>query len=223
MRTLPALITTELAKDAIFLKHLFKFVASTTYYWTDCDQDVRFDSKWWTAKGLTFTDLQYSIDGQTSTTTVTIPNVDKALSTLALGEELRNKSFMIYRVLLDNSIVPIGVATEADLSIVIDGLVDSIPSADQKAVQLSLISYNVTGDIQIPRRQIEDKCPWIAIGGFKGATYCKYAGVETWCDGSKARCDALANSVNFGGFEHISSLQNDTIYWGQRIKTWGVK
>lgn len=205
------------------LKHLFKLVASTTYYWTDADQDVYFDGKYWTAKGLAFSDLSYSIDGQTATTTVTFPNVDKAISTLFLGEELRNKTFMIYRVLLNNSLVPIGVAVEADLSIVIDGLVDSIPSGHQTQAQVGLVSYNITGDVQIPRRQIEDKCPWIAIGGFKGATYCKYAGVETWCDGSKSRCDTLANSVNFGGFEYISSLQNQQIYWGQRVKTWGVK
>lgn len=43
-----------------------------------------------------------------------------------------------------------------------------------------------------------DQCPYAR--GFKDDPRCGYAGEETHCDGSLARCEALSNEARFGGF-----------------------
>ncbi len=54
-------------------------------------------------------------------------------------------------------------------------------------------------------------CPW----PFKDATYCKYAGAESWCDQSYNRCLALGNSANFGGFRFLPAIAERQIWWGR--------
>lgn len=43
----------------------------------------------------------------------------------------------------------------------------------------------------------------------------KRTDLQTWCDRSKARCIALANYDNFGGFAHLVELQDKEIWWGR--------
>ena len=216
----PALKTGELFNEAHFQRHLFKLVATTTYYYTDCDQNVYFDGKYWNASGIKYSDLSYAIDQSATTGQLTVPNADKVFSDLILSEDLRSKALTIYRVWLNNSLGVVGFSEEDDLPIVFDGLIERIPRADRKEVQMNIISFGVGGNVICPRRSFEPKCSWLIIGGFTG-TFCKYSGLETWCDGSEARCVALSNKENFGGFEHISDLQTKQVLWGQRVKTWG--
>ncbi len=220
MRSLPALVTAEVIKEAHFQRHLIKLVASTTHYWTDCDYKIYFDSKYWAASGISFSDLTSAIDQAVGTGSLTIPNADKVFSDLALSEDLRNKAFTIWRVWLTNSLGVIGATDEGDLSeqIVFDGVTDNL-GFDRKTGQINLVSLGIAGSVTTPRRVFEGTCPWTRIGGFKG-TWCAYAGAETWCDGSKARCVALSNLVNYGGWEQIAELQNEEMRWGGRVKTW---
>jgi hypothetical protein len=226
MRSLPAALTTELAKQAHFLANLFKMdFTPTPYYWTDIDQSIYFDSKVWEPAGIKFSDISYGIDQNIATTDVTFPNVDKFFSDLSLTTELRGKAFTIYRALLNNSLNVIGCTTESGanpLPIIIDGYINSVPKMDRMTANFNVVSFSIALNINTPRRVYEPKCGWLRIGGFKG-TFCAYAGAETWCDGSKLRCVELANQVNFGGWEFISDLQNQPVRWGQRVKTWGKK
>jgi len=229
MRTLPLAIfnpgagTGVLLAEAHFQRHLFKLVATATHYWTDCDQDIYFDSKYWYASGIQYSDLSYAIDQSLTTGNLTIPNADKVFSNLSLAEDLRNKAFTIWRVWLDNSLNVIGATIEADLSnqIVFDGVTDNLGS-DRATGKINIASLGIAGGVMTPRRVFEPNCPWTRIGGFKG-TWCAYAGAETWCDGSKARCLVLSNQIHFGGWEYISYLQTQDIYWCRRSKTWGKK
>lgn len=59
-------------------------------------------------------------------------------------------------------------------------------------------------------RKCHDSCPW----PFKG-TECGYSGAATWCDQSYARCTALGNQNNFGGFRFIKATQEKEIRWGR--------
>ncbi len=233
MRTLPLAIfnpgagTGEILKEATFQAHLFKLVATTTHYWCDIDQDVYFDSKYWYASGIQFSDFSSAIDQATATGSLTIPNADKVFSDLSLAEDLRNKAFTIYRVWLTNALGVIGNATEAELvtnnQVVFDGVIESIGS-DRATAKIDIASFGIAGEITTPRRIFEGTCAWVNIGGFKG-TWCAYPSGSpgTWCDGSKARCVALGNQLNFGGWEKIAELQNQEVYWGRRVKTWGKK
>ncbi len=222
MRTLPAALLAEIAKDAFFPAHLIKLVATATQRWTDCDQDIYFDGHWWTASGIVFSEITYATDQSVATVTLTIPNVDRVFSDLQLSDELRGRALTIYETKLDNNLSVIGCTHESDLPIIIDGYVESLPRSDQEKAQLTVQSQGMTGNIMLPRRVYETKCPWISIGGFKG-TYCGYAGAEAWCDGSWARCVALSNYLHFGGWEYISALQDSAPYWGQRVKNWQNK
>lgn len=229
MRSLPTAVfnpgagTGLLVNEAHFQRHLIKLVASTTHYWTDCDQNIYFDSKWWYASGIKFSDLSYAVDQAVTTGNLTIPNADKVFSDLSLSEDLRNKALTIWRVWLNNALEVQGASVEADLSelVIFDGVTDNL-GADRATGRVNTASFGIAGGIMTPRRVFEPNCPWTRIGGFKG-TYCQYAGAETWCDGSKARCAALSNVVHFGGWEKISELQTQEVYWCQRVKTWGKK
>ncbi len=225
MRELPVLIfnstaaTGQLYNEAHFQRHLFKLVTSPIRYYTDCDQDIYFDSHYWTACGIKYSDLAYSIDQSITTGRLTIPNANKVFSDLSLAEDLRNKALTIYRVWLNNSLGVVGCSVETDLPIAFDGVTESLPRGDGKEVQINLSSFGIAGNIMCPRRTFEAKCPWIRIGGFKG-TYCASTSTGTWCDGSKSRCAILLNSSRFGGAEYISDLQTKQVLWGQRVKTW---
>lgn len=49
---------------------------------------------------------------------------------------------------------------------------------------------------------------------FKGDE-CAYAGGESWCDRTYTRCEALGNTVNFGGFRWLPSIMDVEIWWGK--------
>lgn len=229
MRSLPAEIfypiggTGEILKEATFQRHLFKLVVGmVTYYWTDCDQPIWFDGKYWTPYGIEFSDLSYSLDQSVASCQLTIPNVNNAFSDLSLSVDLRNKAFTIYRVWLTNYLGVIGCTDERDLPVVFDGVIDSLPNSDREIARVNLVSFGVAGGVTTPRRTIDAACSWIRIGGFKGP-YCTYAGAGAWCDGSKARCVELKNELFFGGWEEIATLQNQNIYWCRKQKFWGKK
>lgn len=59
-----------------------------------------------------------------------------------------------------------------------------------------------------------DSCPWV----FRGA-HCGYAGAETWCDRSAARCQALGNRLNFGGRRAVLALETKQLIWGVKGTT----
>jgi len=44
---------------------------------------------------------------------------------------------------------------------------------------------------------------------------CLYAGGETWCDRTYARCLVLGNTDNFGGFRWLPSIIDKEIWWGR--------
>jgi len=44
---------------------------------------------------------------------------------------------------------------------------------------------------------------------------CLYAGAETWCDRTYARCTVLGNTDNFGGFRWLPSIIDKEVWWGR--------
>jgi phage-related protein len=84
--------------------------------------------------------------------------------------------------------------------------IDSYISSED-AVEFTLSSKFDVLDIVIPAgTYLRGYCRW----KFK-STECAYAGAETSCNKTLARCRVLANQVRFGGFPSIPS---DRIYAG---------
>lgn len=214
MRALPAAITTELAKEVAWIRHLYKLTATATYRWTDCDQDIYFASNYWLAHEINWQSAEFSIESTVPTLSLVATDIDGALKNIALAEDLKRKSFIIYRVLLNSSLGVIGCTVEADLPIVFDGKIDNL-FFDRKEATIEIISHLCDWEVICPRRVHNPNCSW----AFKGAE-CGYSGGETWCDFTKSRCVTLGRQANFGGFEYIASLIDQNPYWGSRVKAW---
>ncbi len=226
MRVLPDSVLTELAKEVMVICHLFKLEATATYQWTDYDQSVHFASNYWLNKGIVFDDFEYNLSAEVPSLTFTYPNADKAFSDIALAQDLRNKPFSIYRVMLNSSLGVIGYTTEAELDddAVFKGFIDQIPQMDRLNARVSVVGHRITEGGLGPGRTHSGMC-WKK---FK-STECTYVdgtihpADDSWCDQSKSRCKTLLNAVNFGGWEYISELVDKELMWGSRVKNWSKR
>jgi hypothetical protein len=218
MRGLPSAITAALALEITRIQALFKWtVGATTYRWTDCDQDIYFDGNWWTSKEFHFGLIEQAINGGITNINLRVTNVDRSLSNLALSAEIRQTSFLIYKVVLDSNLGVIGCSGESDLPIIIGGLIDSA-RFDRQDADLVIVDDMINSYVVTPRRTYYPTCPW----EFKG-TECGYVGTATVCNHTKSQCVEYGKQDNFGGWEYINELLEDNIYWGQRTKNWGAK
>lgn len=83
-------------------------------------------------------------------------------------------------------------------------------SLDEDLIDIQVTSA-LAGWTQQTGRKQSCTCRWRR---FKDEE-CGYTGDETWCDRTYARCTALGNTANFGGFRWLPSLIGKTIYWGR--------
>jgi hypothetical protein len=210
------LISAELAKEATHQVHLFKITAASTYYWTDCDQSISFDSQWWERKNIRFDAAQLSIDSKVDTISLEMENIDKSFSDWVLGENIQGKEIRIYRVWLDTNLHVIGAITEADLkdSILFVGFLDQI-TIDRRRARIQVYNHFIQWKKTIPRRIHSPNCQWL----FKGAE-CLSASTDVSCDKTWAACTAYSNTLNFGGFRHLPDLATKDIMWGTIAKNW---
>lgn len=101
-------------------------------------------------------------------------------------------------------------ATVLAVSVIFSGVIDRC-TLDQQRVRFDVFNPFIFWQRKVPRRLHSPTCPW----PFKDATFCKYSGVEAWCDKSFDRCEALGVSDNFGGFRFLPALVNRKIWWGR--------
>jgi hypothetical protein len=90
---------------------------------------------------------------------------------------------------------PGGSVTDLVLTRFAGTIVQALPSSSE----VTFVASSALGSIKSRRigRLIEATCPWT----FKDAA-CGYTGAQTDCDKSVARCVALQNITNFGGFPY---------------------
>lgn len=74
----------------------------------------------------------------------------------------------------------------------------SSTTCDENWVTFRLTSLDLWRELAPRNHFNKNHCDYL----FKGV-FCKYAGVETTCDGTLARCRELNNVANFGGFPSI--------------------
>ena len=84
---------------------------------------------------------------------------------------------------------------------------------DEERLQMTVTSiFNRWSQRTLSRHSAS--CRWKK---FKG-TECGYSGSATWCDRTYARCQALGNAANFGGFRWLPSIIGKEIWWGGQSK-----
>lgn len=111
-----------------------------------------------------------------------------------------NDDVYIDQVRFSNSLYPITV---------FKGYINKF-DLDEEWIDIQIISALAAWNRRIIRKQ-SSTCRWLK---FKGEE-CGYSGAETWCDRTYARCDALGNTANYGGFRWLPSIVNKKIYWGR--------
>jgi len=106
-----------------------------------------------------------------------------------------------------------GQDMSAGAIILFNGQIDKW-SLDESQLVMTIADMNVQW-ARKPLSRHPASCRWRV---FKGPE-CGYTGSETWCDRSYARCSALGNTANFGGFRWLPSIMDKEIWWGRQPKS----
>ena len=209
MRDLSSLVeaATEAEEGKIFWFLEFEF--DTVQRYTDCDVDLYINT---TVSGANYkfdsmpfsiANIGYSAKSSVDKLNISIQNVDLMMSATLLNEDVMNKWGKVYVGFYDgdNKIIlePIKV---------FEGLVSTWKLTEMKAT-ITLVNEFIFWNKKTLRKH-QSSCRW----AFKG-TECTYSGTGTWCDQGWARCNALNNRDNYGGFRWLPDLEEKKIYWGK--------
>lgn len=241
MKVLNSSLSAEFQKEAICIFHMVDFGFSTNYRInnTECTIYDTTDNNPFYSRGFEFEDIISSTSMAVDELTISVDDTDQALSSLVLGEDVRNKTIKLY----------FGVVAQAEHTGMIwdtdniDWSADTIWSGDytyrtlttQEFMRGILSSWELCDD-NIAKITVKNElvlwskkvlrthtptCPWVFWSGgvaVSGHPECRYSGAETWCDQTYDRCLQLSNTDNFGGFRFIPSLIDKEIWWGRSNK-----
>jgi phage-related protein len=159
--------------------------------------DIIFNGYTYTAAAIGKSDTETNIDSQVDQVSITVQNISREFSSyLANDGKINGYTCRILTVMRD--------ALDDPLNYVVDfqGEIDG-GTLDGQSFSFKLRRHRGTFDIICPRRRYDPSCQY----QFK-SEWCGYAGSETLCDRSLSRCQALSNSLNFGGFPGVPRIIN---------------
>ena len=235
MKDLSSFIEIALASEQGKMFWFLELLFSTTLRYTDCDIDLwnmvnyinlvtegedflvtegdayliteqGYSSNKFETMPFNISTINYSAKSSVDKVTINIQNVDLQMSAVFLNEDIMNKWGILWIGFLDSNNIVIGQPIE-----VFRGLVSTWKLSEPKA-SITLVNEFILWNKKTLRKH-QSACRW----PFKGAE-CGYSGGETWCDQSYARCVALNNEDNFGGFRWLPDLMEREIYWGRTTK-----
>jgi len=205
MRTINASILTQLQSEELKPFYLLSWtIDGTTFRYTDCDVPIYLTNNY-VPLGFKFANIRYSINNIVDKVDIEVDNLDQAQTAIFVGGTPQGSDVTLSIVVLD-----------ADLNIVnssavtlFEGEIDEwVLNERRLSVTVTSIFYN-WGQRTLSKHS--PSCRWKA---FK-STECDYAGASTWCDRTYARCVALANTTNYGGFRWLPSIVDREIWWGR--------
>jgi hypothetical protein len=126
-----------------------------------------------------------------------------------VGGTPQGSRFILRGVLIDNDYSIVG----NDYVQMFEGEIDDWNTDEEK-----LSIYAVNALTQWDKKTIRihsSSCSWKVFKGEDKHSPCFYDGNETWCDRTYARCQALGNTGNFGGFRWLPSITDKEIWWGR--------
>lgn len=175
-------------------------ISGTHYRWTNYDIPI-VTSGSAGATAATWSPMPFTISGISTTqgeassrAQIDIGNADGAFTSFAWVAS--NTQITVYEAWLDPTANNVISQQEVTL---LTATVDSwVLTPAAFSLYLSPLSPLVS--TRIPRRQITVQCSF----QFKGPA-CGYAGAETECNRTPARCTALLNQTRFGGFPRLDS------------------
>lgn len=212
MRAINAQILSELEAANLkpfYLLHLN--IDGNDFRYTDCDvpiarpavESIHEEVELHTPKEFEVDKVAYSLGRIVDSINIEIEDVKALLRTYFVGGTPRGGAVTYSLVVLDsnNEIVINPV-------VLFSGIIDDW-ELDETKISIQVTNINNRWSEETLNRQ-SASCRWKV---FKG-TECQYAGGETWCDRSYARCTVLSNTDNFGGFRFLPSIVDKEIWWG---------
>ena len=127
--------------------------------------------------------------GQFDQVQVTLSNVDTSIAQLLLAGGIEGRRLVIRKV---------DVNVPGDSLVLFNGVMDRPSDIDEETASITAVQLLGSLDHEVPSRRFTTFCPW----RFKSYE-CGYAGGESECNKSWARCSELGNTNRFGGFRFV--------------------
>jgi len=158
------------------------------------------------SRGFEFESINYTLSNVMDNATIRIDNLDSVLTSIFVGGTVEEKEASLYLGLMntatDSTSELLGTA------LVFTGEVDSF-ELDETEVRMVIGSIFSRWSHQSFGKH-SSSCRYKVFKGNK----CGYIDSHINCDRSYTRCFALDNTVNFGGFKWLPSIENKKIWWG---------
>lgn len=180
------------------------------FRYTTCDVDLWAGGYRYTPRQFEPGTITYSTGKIVDQVTITMDNLDDALTADFVGSTVQGAEVIISTAWLDSNYALIGSPIT-----LFEGTVGPWQLVDGS------IEMTITNQFEQWNRrtfsQHSSSCRWKK---FKGAQ-CGYAGAETACNRTYLRCKELGNEANFGGFPYLPSIERPPIWWGALSKAGG--
>jgi len=177
----------------IFLYTIYDYDGSTDLFFTNYDTNITFDGQEYVRFPITHEFISENTQGQIDSVSLTLGNVSRLIQAYLEANDFRGVKVEIKQVFAD-------LLDDTDAYIKHIYYVDSY-TADQQNVEFTLTSKFDILEVELPARKYSrNYCGW----KFK-STECGYAGAETECNKTLARCRVLSNNSRFGGFPSVPS------------------
>lgn len=207
MRNIPANILTALAGKELRPFLLFETtIDETAYRYTDCDVPIFFENLF-EPRGLRLEPIQYSSQRIVDKMTLELDDLDDTMKPPFIAGDAQGSEAIMRAVVLDDDYKII----EGTAIIFFEGEIDDW-ELDEETLKVNIVSQFIRWSQNTLSRH-GASCRWKK---FKGI-YCQYSGGSTWCDRTYARCEALGNEDNYGGFRWLPSIVEKDIWWGRNF------
>lgn len=184
----------KLQNRPIFLYTIYDYNGvGGNLYFASYDADVVFDGVTYLKFPITHDQISENTTAEIDQVKIRVSNVSREIQQYLESYDLRGKKVSIKQVFAN---------LLADTTCYLEDIyyLDSY-SADASAAEFVCTSKFDVMQLQLPARKFwRNYCQW----KFKG-TECAYAGGETSCNKTFARCEELNNKARFGGFPSIPS------------------
>jgi len=179
-------------------------IDGTHYRYTDCDVPIAIGDNLFNPRGFKSQPIQYSLNKVIDQVKLEIDNLDDELTSAFVGGIPQGSDVSLKLAVLDSD-----YAVIASPQTLFEGFINGWGLTEEKLSLTVSSIFNRWSQKTLAKHSAS--CRWKV---FKGAE-CGYSGGETWCDRSYARCAALSNTNNFGGFRWLPSIVDREIWWGK--------
>lgn len=155
-------------------------------------KDIIFSGETYTAFPIKHGKVKTNNKSEVDKTTLTVPNINLAMSAYAEQNNLNGSRIDINKIYLDANGQP--PASNNDFISVFTGRIEEV-SYDENALQVTIVSKLDIPFGQFPRRTYQRGCSWI----YK-ATECGAVSALTTCNKTTTDCVARVNIARYGGF-----------------------